>query len=80
MSYLINTTKTNKSTYHIILYFGKFFEQLGAYNAFVNKMGLKFVFMNIDRIMYWLIKGAACDILVYKLLKIYKLWNLYYTK
>ena len=52
MSYLINTTKSIKTTYHVILYFGKFFEQLGAYNSFVNKMGIKLVFMNIDRIIY----------------------------
>lgn len=80
MSYLIQTRKTSKTNYHIILYFGKFFEQLGSYNSFVNNMGIKLVLINIDRIIYWLIKGAACDILVYKLLKIYKLWNLYYTK
>lgn len=52
MSYLIQTRKTSKTNYHIILYFGKFFEQLGSYNSFVNNMGIKLVLINIDRIIY----------------------------
>lgn len=78
MSYLIQVKKGIKSNYQIILYHGKFFEKLGSYNFFVNKMGVKFVFLDIDRVTFWLIKGASCDLLIYKLLKTYKLWNTRY--
>jgi ribosomal protein S16 len=78
MSYLIEIKKATKSNYQIVLYHGKFFEKLGSYNLFINKMGVKFVFIDIDRVIFWLIKGALCDLLVYKLLKTYKLWNIKY--
>lgn len=52
MSYLIQVKKGIKSNYQIILYHGKFFEKLGSYNFFVNKMGVKFVFINIDRVIF----------------------------
>lgn len=78
MSYLIKVKKISKSNYQIVLHHGKVFEKLGSYTSDTNKMGVKFVFIDIDRIVFWLIKGAACDLLIYKLLKTYKLWNTYY--
>jgi len=52
MSYLIEVKKATKSNYQIVLYHGKFFEKLGSYNLFINKMGVKFVFIDIDRVIF----------------------------
>lgn len=78
MSYIIKVKKISESNYQIVLSHGKIFEKLGSYTSGINKMGVKFVFLDIDRIVFWLIKGASCDIFIYKLLKTYKLWNTYY--
>jgi len=52
MSYLIEVKKATKANYQIVLYHGKFFEKLGSYNLFINKMSVKFVFIDIDRVIF----------------------------
>lgn len=52
MSYLIKVKKISKSNYQIVLHHGKVFEKLGSYTSDTNKMGVKFVFIDIDRIVF----------------------------
>ena len=64
----------------IIVSHGEFFEKLGSYRRSANSMNVEYVFINIDRLVYWLKRGSNCELAVYKLIKNYKYIDPYKLK
>lgn len=69
--YSIKLLKLNKSTYRIVLLKKTFFEILGSYRPARRSFDLEFVFLDRDRLIFWLGKGAICEISAYKFLQIF---------
>ncbi len=75
--YNIKLIKINKKTYRIVLVKNSFFEVLGSYTPVKGSRDFEFVFLDKDRLFFWLSKGAGCEVSAYKFLKIFLLEKLY---
>jgi ribosomal protein S16 len=68
--YNISILQINKGTFSIILKKGSFFEIMGSYSPPKGSHNFELVFLNRERLFFWLIKGVGCELPVYQFLKI----------
>ena len=65
----------NTLTYSIIVCYSrrfsgkKYIEKIGFYKPFINNFGNKYVFVNFNRLLFWILKGAKINIMVFSLIK-----------
>jgi ribosomal protein S16 len=71
--YIVRLLKINKNTYSIVLMKNTFFEVLGSYTSKKGFRNFEIVFLNKDRLFFWLSKGAGCEIPAYRFLKLFLL-------
>ena len=71
-----STHGTNKLFYSIIIitkkaspYSGKLIEEIGYYHPIKNKWNQKMVFINYDRLAFWLNRGVTVNKSLYLLIK-----------
>jgi len=63
--------KINSNTYSIILKKSHFFEVIGSYSPSKGSNLFELVFLNKERLFFWLVKGAVAELPVYQFLKIF---------
>ena len=68
--YNFSLLKINRGTFSIVLKKGCFFEIIGSYSPSKGSNNFELVFLDKERLFFWLIKGATCELPVYQFLKI----------
>ena len=68
--YNISLLKNNKNMYSIVLKKNVFFEILGSYTPTKGFRNFELVFVNKERLLFWLALGVSCEMQVFQLLKI----------
>jgi ribosomal protein S16 len=68
--YNICLLKSNRNTFRVVLKKGAFFEVMGSYSAPKGFSNFELIFLDRERLFFWLSKGVGCELPVYQLLKI----------
>lgn len=71
--FIIRLLKINKNKYSIVLLRNPFFEVLGSYTPVKGNRDFEIIFLNKDRLFFWLAKGATCEVPAYRFLKLFLL-------
>lgn len=65
----ISISHISTNRYHIIIKKGHFFEVLGSYVVPRDLKNFNFLFLSRDRLFFWLLRGAICDLPAFHLIK-----------
>jgi ribosomal protein S16 len=70
-SCILKLLKISKSTYKIVVVKKVYYQTLGSYRPNKRSFDLEFVFLDSDKLLFWLGNGISCHISAYKFLNIF---------